>query len=56
MPKRKRPSKPKPALEGDLPTNPEFKEFADLTRKILKVPKDEIDRRVKEAELKRKQT
>ena len=51
MPKRK--SKQKPDPVADLPTNPEFQEFADFTRKLLKVPKTEIDKRVAEEKSRR---
>jgi hypothetical protein len=44
MPKRKK-TKPVGPVE-DLPKNPEFQEFSDFTRKLLQVPKEEIDRRV----------
>ena len=51
MPKRKKNTKPDPV--ADLPTNPEFQQFADFTRELLKVPKEEIDRRVAEEKAKK---
>lgn len=53
MPKKSA-KKPKPFPVEDVPTNPEFKAFADFTRRLMDVPKEEIDRRVKEEAEKRK--
>jgi hypothetical protein len=47
MAKRKTKPPKNPRVE-DLPQNPEFQEFAEFTRKLLQVPKEEIDRRAAE--------
>ncbi len=44
MSTRKRKVKRKNPLGADLPENPEFQEFADFTKRLLKVPKQEIDK------------
>ena len=43
MPKRK-PKERNPKVE-DLPTNPEFQSFANNMRELLKVSKEELERR-----------
>jgi hypothetical protein len=49
----KRKPKAKPDKVADLPTNPEFQQFADFTRELLNIPKMEIDRRVEEDRIRR---
>jgi len=49
----KRKPEAKPDKVADLPSNPEFQQFADFTRELLRVPKAEIDRRVEEDRLRR---
>ncbi len=43
----KKKEKPNPTA-ADLPTNPEFQVFADFTRRLMAVPKSEIDKRERE--------
>lgn len=49
----KRKPKVQPEKVVDLPKNPEFQQFAGFMRELLKVPKEEIDRRVEEDRIKR---
>lgn len=51
-PSKKR--KPEDPVGVELPTNPEFQQFAGFMRELLAVPKEEIDRRVAEEEASRK--
>ena len=53
---RKSKKKRSDAPNVDLPENPEFQQFADFTRELLKVPKEEIDKRVAEDAKRRKRT
>jgi hypothetical protein len=54
MPKRKRPPKPKNPRAEDLPSNPEFDSFADGVKKLMQVPKAELDKAIAENRKQRK--